>query len=240
MTLRGMACVIGAAMQIALAGPAFAQGPAAPPAQPGPGAQAESEQEELGALAAPELSPAADRPVLYVTGVEVLRTSSQPRLDIVRVTGLASSEGWNSPQLVPSYAGKPADGILDLQLIATPPRLSQSAEGFVPIDAVFPFQEGQPFNGIRVRGSENAIVVRQIPGNGTANVNVDDCHDCVGKKLAPTGAAPSGGNSVRQEDLPKLLRVIRPADGVRGTRINPNRLNLVLGDDDTIVAAFWE
>ncbi|MBV8577975.1 MAG: hypothetical protein JOZ58_23455 [Acetobacteraceae bacterium] len=41
-------------------------------------------------------------------------------MDIVRAIGLASSQGWSAPLLVPTYAGKPADDILDLELIATP------------------------------------------------------------------------------------------------------------------------
>ncbi len=243
MAFRGLtAFAIGAAMQVALFGLAFAQGSASTsvPAGSGP-AYDESVPEQLSELAAPDASPAADLPVLYVTSVEVLRTSAEPRLDIVRVTGLAASQGWSAPQLVPTSAGKPADGVLDLQFIATPPRLSQNAEGFVPIDAVFPFEEGQPFNGVRVRASENAIMVKQIPGSGQAAIGVNDCRDCVGKKLVSEGATqPGQQGSIRQEDFPKILRVIRPSDGVRGTRLDPNRLTLILGDDGTIVEAFWE
>ena len=66
------------------------------------------------------------------SGVEVMRTSTEPKLDIVRVTGLTGSQGWSAPQLVPTYVGKPLDGILDLQFIATMPEQTQAAEGFVP------------------------------------------------------------------------------------------------------------
>ena len=243
MAFRGLtAFAIGAAMQVALFGPAFAQGSASSsvPAGSGP-AYGESVQEQLGALASPESSPAADLPVLYITSVEVLRTSAEPTLDIVRVTGLAASQGWSAPQLVPTYAGKPADGVLDLQFIATPPRLSQNAEGFMPIDAVFPLEEGHPFNGVRVRAAENAIVVKQIPGRSETTISVNDCRDCVGKKLVSEGATqPGQQGSIRQEDFPKVLRVIGPSDGIRGTGLNPNRLTLILGDDGTIVEAFWE
>lgn len=243
MVVRGLtAFAIGAAMQVALFGPALAQGSASSPGRAGPGpAYGTSVQEQLGELAAPEASPAADLPVLYITSVEVLRTSAEPRLDVVRVTGLAASQGWSAPQLVPTYAGKPADGIVDLQFIATPPELSQSAEGFVPVDAVFPLEEGHPFNGVRVRAAENAIVVKQIPGSSQATISINDCRDCVGKKLVSEGATqPGQQGSIRQEDLPKLLRVVRPSDGIRGAKLNPNRLTLILGDDGTIVAAFWE
>lgn len=238
MTLRGLAALaLGAAMQVAPLGTALAQSGAAP-ASPG---LDESLAGEVGELAAPEASPASDLPVLYVTSVEVLRTSAEPRLDIVRVTGLAATQGWTAPTLVPTYAGKPADGMLDLQLVATPPRLSEDATGFMPIDAVFPLEQGLPFNGVRVRASENALLVRQIPGSSQTTVSVNDCRDCVGKKLVAQGSAqPAPQDGIRQEDLPKLLRIIRPADGIRGVRLNPNRLTLILGDDDTIEQAFWE
>ena len=45
---------------------------------------------------------------------------------------------------------------------------------------------------------------------------------------------------MRQEDLPKVLRWIVPSRGIRGITHNPNRLNLILGDDNTIIAAYWE
>jgi hypothetical protein len=45
---------------------------------------------------------------------------------------------------------------------------------------------------------------------------------------------------VRQEDLPKILRWIPPNHGIRGITHNPNRLNLLLGADDKIIAAYWE
>jgi hypothetical protein len=187
------------------------------------------------AAAVPEL------PVLYVTSVEILRTSNEPRLDIVRVTGVTSSAGWSAPQLVPTYAGKPADDILDLELIAAIPEQSQDAEGFAPIGAIFPLEQGHPFKGVRVRASENAIVVKQMPGIEQATTEVDDCKDCLGKKFAAAAPAqPKQPGLVREQDLPKLVRVIRPSDGIRGIEQNPNRLTLILNEDNTIVEAFWE
>jgi hypothetical protein len=179
--------------------------------------------------------------VLYVTSVEVMRTSTEPQLDIVRVTGLTGSQGWSAPQLVPTFVGKPLDGVLDLQFIATMPQQTQSAEGFVPIGAVFPLEEGHLFKGVRVRASENAIEVKQMPGMNQAQINVNDCKDCVGKKFVERGQAQSGQQGVvRQEDLPKVLRWIVPSRGIRGITHDPNRLNLILGDDNMIIAAYWE
>ena len=183
----------------------------------------------------------SELPVLYVTSVEILRTSLEPKLDIVRVTGVASSPGWTAPQLVPTYAGKPSDDMLDLQLIATIPEQSEAAEGFAPISAIFPLEQDHPFKGVRVRASENAIAVNQTPGSGHATIDVDDCKECIGKKFSPAAQAqPKQQGVVREQDLPKLVRVIRPSDGIRGREQNPNRLTLMLGDDNSIVDAFWE
>jgi hypothetical protein len=201
-----------------------------------------AEAMQMVGLAAPsETTESSELPVLYVTSVEILRTSVEPKLDIVRVTGLTGSAGWSEPQLVPTFAGKSFDDILDLQLIATTPEESQKAEGFVPIGAIFPLEEGRPFKGVRVHASENAIEVKQIPGINQATINVNGCEDCIGKKFVEKGQAQPGQQGiVRQEDLPSVLRWITPSRGIRGITQNPNRLNLILGDDNTIVQAFWE
>jgi len=249
-TLRWLGILaVGAAMQGALGGPAAAQGSApAPPS--GPGAlppAALTEQTYDGNIGQPvvtsptESEPGTELPVLYVTGIEILRTQTQPELDLVRVTGLVGAQGWSSPELVPTYIGKPLDGILDLQFIATMPLQTEAATGFVPVTAVFPLEAGHDFKGVRVRASENAIEVDQIPGIKTVNITLNDCHDCVGKKFVERGqAAPGTAGVVRQEDLPKILRWIAPSHGIRGITHNPNRLNLLLGADNTIIAAYWE
>jgi hypothetical protein len=121
------------------------------------------------------------------------------------------------------------------------PEESQKAEGFVPIGAIFPLEQGHPFKGVRVRASENAIEVKQIPGSSQVTINVNGCDDCIGKKFVENGQAQPGQQGiVRQEDLPRVLRWITPSRGIRGITQNPNRLNLILGDDNTIVGAFWE
>lgn len=182
-----------------------------------------------------------DLPVLYVTSVEILRTSPDQKIDVVNVTGLVASDGWSFPQLVPTYAGKPFDDVLDLQFIATAPVQSQLASGFVPVSAIFPLEPGQSLKGVRVRAAENTITVRQIPGSGRAATQVNDCKDCLGKTFALAGQAQPGQQGVvRQEDLPKVLRVIRPSDGIRGADQDPDRLTLMLDDAGVIVEAFWE
>jgi hypothetical protein len=237
------AFAIAAALQVGLAALAFGQGgppPSGAAGQPQGYAGGAPGQTAEPAPSA-QSTPGTELPVLYVTSVEVMRTSTEPKLDIVRVTGLTGSQGWSAPQLVPTYVGKPLDGVLDLQFIATEPQQTQPAEGFVPISAVFPLEEGHLFKGVRVRASENAIEVKQMPGTNQAQINVKDCKDCVGKKFVEGGQVQPGQQGVvRQEDLPKVLRWIVPSRGIRGITHNPNRLNLILGDDNTIIAAYWE
>jgi hypothetical protein len=219
-------------------GLAFAQAP--PPGGAGDGSSPAAPQ-AVGPAGPTETTPGTELPVLYVTSVEVVRTAIDPKLDIVRVIGLTGSQGWSDPQLVPTFAGKPLDDVLDLQFIATMPTQSQKAEGFVPIGAVFPLDQSHPFRGVRVRASENAIEVKQIPGSNQVSINVSGCKDCIGKKFVEKGQAqPGQAGIVRQEDLPKVLRWIGPSRGIRGITHNPNRLNLILSDDNTIVEAFWE
>jgi hypothetical protein len=243
-TFRRLAAFgVSAAVQAGLIGVALAQGTPPPSSVGGPVPQyGAAETGQTVEPAAPsETSPSTELPVLYVTSVEILRTAIEPKLDIVRVTGLTGSAGWSGPQLVPTFAGKPFDDILDLQFIATMPEESQKAEGFVPIGAIFPLEQGHPFKGVRVRAAENAIEVKQIPGSNQATINVNGCGDCIGKKFVEKGQAqPGQQGTVREEDLPKVLRWIIPSRGIRGITQNPNRLNLILGDDNTIVEAFWE
>jgi hypothetical protein len=243
-TFRRLAALaIVAAIQGSMAGLVFAQAnppPSTDGGQPRQYAAPGSAPSGVPATGA-ETATASDLPVLYVTSVEVLRTSTEPKLDIVRVTGLTSSQGWSTPQLVPTFWGKPFDDVLDLQLIATAPVQSQAAEGFVPIGAVFTLEEAHPFKGVRVRASENTIEVKSLPGVKQASVTADSCKDCIGKKFAERGQAAAGQPGiVRQEDLPKILRWIVPTRGIRGITHNPNRLNLILSDDNTIVQAYWE
>ncbi len=208
----------------------------APPSESGPGWGEEEAPPPPPATTAPE-----ELPVLYVTSVEVLHASAGTGADIVRVTGLASSEGWDAPELVPTYAGKPADNVLDLQLIATPPEQSEDAGGFYPVSAIFAIEGGSSIAGVRVRGSENEITLRQMPGIAQATINVNDCAKCVGQKFAPAGSASQAQpNVVREEDLPKPLRIIKETDGIRGVETDPNRLTLIVDKDSTILQAFWE
>src|SRR5216117_939802 len=90
------AVIAAAAMQGALLGPAFAQGAPAGYAQEGA---------DQGAAGPAGASRPLEMPVLFVTGIEVLRSAGESKFDIIHVTGLASSTGWSAPQLVPFFYG---------------------------------------------------------------------------------------------------------------------------------------
>jgi hypothetical protein len=205
------------------------------------GAPAEQGQDgsEQGSAAGPSgATRPLEMPVLFVTGVEVVRYAMEPKAEIIHVSGLVSSNGWSNPQLVPFYYGKAADDVLDLQLIATSPQQSQKAEGFVPITATFTLDPGTTVKGVRVRAAANALELKQLPGVVNATIKATDCKGCIGKKFAEKGKSAPG--AVNEEDLPRGFRVVVPSHGVAGITHNPNRLNLILDDGNTIVMTFWE
>jgi hypothetical protein len=239
-TLRAAAAT--ATVLVSLCGLALAQAQptAQPTAQPAGATEAYTGGDQGAAGPAGATRP-LDVPLLYVTGIEVIQMTLEPKVMEIRVTGLASSEGWSAPQLIPFYYGKPLDDTLDLQFIGTSPPQSQKAEGFVPISAMFMVDAGLPFKAVRVRAAANALEVKQIPGSAKAEIKASDCKQCVGKKFAEKGKAPAGtANVVREEDLPRGFRAIEPTHGVAGQVHNPNRLNLILDDKSVITMVFWE
>jgi len=179
-------------------------------------------------------------PVLYVTGIEVMQGTLDPKEVIVRVTGLASSAGWSGPDLVPFYYGKPTDDVLDLQFIATSPEQSQKADGFVPISATFELDPETTFKGIRVRAYGNALELKGMTGSVKADIKANDCKECIGQKFVDKGQGQAGAGIIYGGDLPPDYRPIAPTHGVKGQVHNPNRINLILDSDNKVTMAFWE
>ena len=235
--------VIAAVAMLAagLSGNAFAQQPAA--GQQGDNAALGYQQAGADANAAGPTggNRPLEVPVLYVTGIEVLHGTLDPKVDVIRVTGLASSAGWSGPELVPFFYGKPTDDILDLQFIATSPEQSQKAEGFQPITADFTLEAGHPFKGVRIRAFGNALELKSMTSAAvTTQIKINDCKECVGKKFVDKGQGQAGPGIVYGGDLPPDYRPIGPTHGVKGQVHNPNRINLILDGDNKIVMAFWE
>jgi hypothetical protein len=220
---------------LAITGPAaFAQQTPREQAAPEPAAGPESE----------EPATVEKFPVLAVTSVEILRSAHAPVLDIVVVYGVTSAEGWSEGELVPLTRGTPSDGVLELAFVAEAPSESSAPTRFVPIEAILPLAEQHPYKAIRVFSATNGLLLKELPGYAEAKPPSEPCRPCVGKYFAAKGSRPSAGaaerDTVREEDLPPHARIIHPGDGVGDMHPDPNRLTLVLGDDDRIVDAVWE
>ena len=92
---RTFGAIAAAAMLAAgFAGTALAQG-----AEQQPGAE-----QGQGAAGPAGATRPLEMPVLFVTGIEVLRGAIDPKSDIIRVSGLVSSHGWSNPELVPFFS----------------------------------------------------------------------------------------------------------------------------------------
>jgi hypothetical protein len=193
---------------------------------------------------APDAESEVRAPILRVLSVEVIRSTHGSPLDIVRVRGLASTEGWEEAELVPLTRGIPKDGMLELVFVARAPSEAMEATGFEPIEAIFPIEGSHPFKGVNVHGAVESVTLTQLPGYVEGKGPSEDCSKCVGKVFVAKGAAMPSGKSaaevVKEEQLPPLSRVIKHSDGIPSAESNPNRLTLVLSRDGTIASAIWD
>jgi len=199
----------------------------------------ESSEPEQPSPETPKLAP-----VLWVTSVEAMSSTHGPTLDVLRVRGITSTDGWEDAELVPLTHGIPPDGFLDLAFVAKAPTDSTSPSKSPVIEAVFTLEPGNPFKGVRVHGATNRVTLKAIPGYAEAPPPPRDCTDCVGKYFVAKGeTAPSGVGAnevIREESLPKTLHVVKPTEGIGKLDSDPNRLTLVIGDDGRIVIAVWD
>jgi|HubBroStandDraft_1064217.scaffolds.fasta_scaffold01204_10 hypothetical protein len=183
-------------------------------------------------------------PVFWISSVEVMRSSHAPQLDVVRVRGLVTSEGWEGVELVPMTKGTPADGVLDLALVAESPNDSATPSEYAEVEAIFAIEPGHPFKGVRVHGAANRVLLQALPGYSVSATPPQACADCTGKLFVAKGqiapASRAATTIVHEEDLPNTLRVIRESDGVGSMDLNPNRLTILLSDKNEILQATWE
>jgi hypothetical protein len=183
-------------------------------------------------------------PVVFVTSVEVLRSDRNGGLDVVRVRGLVTGSSWTTPHLIPITQGEPRDGMLDLIFQAQAPAGAAGLGAFMPVEAILPVETGHPYKGVRVRGGNNAISLKGIPGYAEAAPPKEDCAKCIGKFFVAKGANPPAGAAadsvVREADLPYTLRIIKPTDGIPSYALDPNRLTLLLSEDGRIVDGAWD
>ena len=183
-------------------------------------------------------------PVVFVTSVEVLRSDRAGGLDVVRVRGVVTGQSWSQPHLIPITQGQPRDGMLDLIFQASAPAGAAGLGPFMPVEAILPVETGHPYKGVRVRGGNNAISLKAIPGYAETPAPKEDCAKCIGKFFVAKGANPPAGataeNTVREADLPYMLRIIKPTDGIPSYALEPNRLTLLLSEDGRIVDGAWD
>jgi hypothetical protein len=194
--------------------------------------------------ASQDAAPEVRAPVLRVISVEVIRSTHGTPLDIIRVRGLASTEGWEEGELVPLTRGAPKDGMLELVFVARAPAEAMEAKGFEPIEAIFPIESNHPFKGVNVHSASESITLTTLPGYIEGKGGGEDCAKCSGKTFVAKGASMPAGKSaadvVKEENLPALSRVIKHSDGIPSADSNPNRLTLVLSKDGTITSAIWD
>jgi hypothetical protein len=208
--------------------------------------QPAAEQSPPTSTGAPPVTGGANdtqtHPVLSITSVEIIRSAHAPALDIIRVRGLASSAGWEEIELVPLTRGVPADGMLQLVLVARPPEEASDAMSYEQVEAILPLETNHPFKGVNVHSETNALAITAMPGYSESRHAFDDCGKCVGKTFIAKGGSGSANSTdvVREERLPPNTRIVRPAEGIAGRESNPNRLTLMLDKDSRIVAAVWE
>jgi hypothetical protein len=214
---------------------------------PEPGREAGNGQRGAPA-GAPANSGAEDHsvsaPVLHIKSVEIIRSVHAPVIDIIRVRGVASSPGWEEAELVPLSRGIPADGMLELIMIARAPEDAADAKGFEEVEAIFPLETNHPFKGVNVHSASDSVSVTQLPGYAEGKALVEDCSKCVGKTFVAKGASAPAGRSaselVREEQLPAVARIVRPSEGISSADSNPNRLTLILNKEGKITAAVWD
>jgi hypothetical protein len=206
--------------------------------------QGRSQRESVSSSSATDASSETSAPVLHITSVEIIRSAHAPFIDIIRVRGIVSSVGWEEAQLIPLSRGLPADGILELIMVARAPSEAADAKGFEEVEAIFPLEVNHPFKGVNVHSASDSVSVTQLPGYAEGKSTAEDCSKCVGKTFVAKGAATPAGKSasdlVREEQLPAATRIIRASEGIPSADFNPNRLTLILNKDGKITAAVWD
>jgi hypothetical protein len=186
-----------------------------------------------------------EAPVLWITSVEVMRSAHEPPLDIIRVRGITSSDGWEQAELIPMTKGAaPDDGVLDLAFVAQAPTDAAAPTKNPTIEAIFTLEEGHPYRAIRVFGATNRVTLKQIPGYIESTNAPIDCSECIGKYYVAKGENPPAGVNadqvVREETLPKTAHVIKGDEGIGKLDSDPNRLTLVLSESGKILIAVWD
>jgi hypothetical protein len=207
-------------------------------------AQKAEQGESVSAPSAAHTTSETSAPVLHIKSVEIIRSAHAPVIDIIRVRGVVSTVGWEEAELIPLSRGVPADGILEMIMVARVPSEAADAKGFEEVEAIFPLETSHPFKGVNVHSASDSVSVTSLPGYAEGKPSVEDCSKCIGKTFVAKGTAAPAGKSasdlVREEQLPAATRIVRPSDGIASADSNPNRLTLILNKEGKITAAVWD
>jgi len=207
-------------------------------------AQKAEQGESVSAPSAAHTTSETSAPVLHIKSVEIIRSAHAPVIDIIRVRGVVSTVGWEEAELIPLSRGVPADGILEMIMVARVPAEAADAKGFEEVEAIFPLETSHPFKGVNVHSASDSVSVTSLPGYAEGKPSVEDCSKCIGKTFVAKGTAAPAGKSasdlVREEQLPAATRIVRPSDGIASADSNPNRLTLILNKEGKITAAVWD
>jgi hypothetical protein len=200
--------------------------------------------ESVNGPSAAHASSEISAPVLHIKSVEIIRSAHAPVIDIIRVRGVVSTVGWEEAELIPLTRGVPADGILEMIMVARAPSEAADAKGFEEVEAIFPLETNHPFKGVNVHSASDSVSITQLPGYAEGKPSAEDCSKCVGKTFVAKGATAPAGKSasdlVREDQLPAATRIVRPSEGIPSADSNPNRLTLILNRDGKITAAVWD
>jgi len=198
---------------------------------------------------------------LYVDDVRLVTTRSQPPRLLVSALGRVTTTGWSNARLEPwVYIAPPADGLQDLDLVATPPA-GPAGQVLMPVAADTSFWLPEWCKGVRVHASANSME-SLIPGREVSALPVAPDVDGIpmargpgdnwpwrgdeywpwviapteGKTLAHLSSigATTAGESKVSELIGRAARIIRDGDPT-DMMYEPERVTVVLARDRNVI-----
>jgi hypothetical protein len=106
----------------------------------------------------------------------------------------------------------------------------------MPMHATLPLSTDFPVKAVRVRSATNSVLLKDLQGIAEVRTPIEPCKRCIGRHFVARGAAiPSGMDEnqvMRAENLPPTRRIIRATDGIADVNRDPNRLTILVDEDD--------
>lgn len=113
--------------------------------------------------------------IFSVNQIEIHQTEGTSGSTVVSVIGTAATPGYTNVELQSLEAKLSADGILDMELVGTPPKGSVP-QVLTPVTASFVWDKKDPLVGVRVvaRSNELTQLVQQPAQGGAATAELTD------------------------------------------------------------------